>query len=46
MYIINSIVYTLGICETTRSKFNKIFSIENGEINIDSVKWCFSNRNK
>ena len=36
-----SIVYTLGICETTRSNFNKIFSIENGEINIDSVNGAF-----
>ncbi len=36
-----SIVYTLGICETTRSNFNKIFSIENGEINIDSINSAF-----
>ena len=36
-----SIVYTLGICETTRNNFNKIFSIEKGEINIDSVNGAF-----
>ena len=36
-----SIVYTLGICETTRNNFNKIFSIENGEINIDSINSAF-----
>lgn len=36
-----SIVYTLGICETTRSNFDKIFSIENGEINIDSINSAF-----
>lgn len=32
-----SLVYTLGICETTRDNFNKIFNIKNGEINIDSL---------
>lgn len=32
-----ALVYTLGICETTRNNFNKIFDIENGEINIDSI---------
>ena len=36
-----SIVYTLGICETTRSNFDKIFSIENGEININSINSAF-----
>lgn len=36
-----SIVYTLGICETTRNNFNKIFSIEKGEINIDSINSAF-----
>ena len=36
-----SIVYTLGICETTRSNFDKIFNIEKGEINIDSVNGAF-----
>lgn len=36
-----SIVYTLRICETTRSNFDKIFSIENGEINIDSINSAF-----
>ena len=36
-----SIVYTLGICETTRSIFDKIFNIEKGEINIDSIKSAF-----
>ena len=36
-----SIVYTLGICETTRSNFDKIFSIGNGEINIDSINSAF-----
>ncbi len=32
-----ALVYTLGICETTRNNFNKIFDIENREINIDSI---------
>ena len=32
-----ALVYTLGICETTRNNFNKIFDIEKGEINIDSI---------
>ncbi len=36
-----SIVYTLGICETTRSNFDKIFNIEKGEINIDSINSAF-----
>lgn len=36
-----SIVYTLGICETTRDNFNKIFNIKNGEINIDSIKGAY-----
>lgn len=32
-----ALVYTLGICEITRNNFNKIFEIEKGEINIDSI---------
>lgn len=32
-----ALVYTLGICKTTRNNFNKIFDIEKGEINIDSI---------
>ena len=32
-----ALIYTLGICETTRNNFNKIFNIENGEININSI---------
>lgn len=32
-----ALVYTLGVCETTRNNFNKIFDIEKGEINIDSI---------
>lgn len=32
-----ALVYTLGICETTRNNFNKIFDIEKSEINIDSI---------
>lgn len=32
-----ALVYTLGICEITRNNFNKIFDIEKGEINIDSI---------
>lgn len=32
-----SLVYTLGICETTRENFKKIFNIEKGEINISSI---------
>lgn len=33
-----SIVYVLGICETTRDNFNKIFDLKKGEINIDSLQ--------
>ena len=33
-----SLVYTLGISQTTRNNFNKIFNIETGEINIDSLQ--------
>ncbi len=36
-----SIVYALGICEVTRNNFNKIFSLERGEINIDSINGAF-----
>lgn len=32
-----SLIYTLGICETTRMNFNKIFNIQNETINIDSL---------
>ena len=33
-----SLVYTLGICETTRKYFNDIFNLKTGEINIDSLQ--------
>lgn len=32
-----SLVYTLGIAETTRNHFKEIFDVKNGEINIDSI---------
>lgn len=32
-----SLVYTLGIAETTREHFKEIFDIKKGEINIDSI---------
>ena len=36
-----SLVYTLGICETTRDNFNKIFDLRKGEINIDSIHGAY-----
>ena len=33
-----SLVYTLGISETTREHFRSIFNIKDGEINIDSLQ--------
>ena len=33
-----SIAYVLGVCETTRDNFNKIFDLKKGEINIDSLQ--------
>lgn len=33
-----SAIYTLGICETTRSNFNKILNLETDSTNIDSVQ--------
>lgn len=36
-----SIVYVLGICETTRENFNRIFDLKNGEINIDSLQEAY-----
>lgn len=33
----SSLIYVLGICETTRKNFNEIFNIKKGEINIDSI---------
>ncbi len=36
-----SIVYVLGICETTRDNFNKIFNLKRGEINIDSINGAY-----
>ena len=33
-----SLVFTLGISKTTRNNFNKIFNMETGEINIDSLQ--------
>lgn len=32
-----SLIYTLGVCETTRNNFNKIFNIKDEAINIDSI---------
>ena len=32
-----SLVYTLGICETTRDHFSSIFDIKEGKININSI---------
>lgn len=32
-----SLVYALGICETTREHFKEIFNLKKGEINIDSL---------
>ncbi len=36
-----SIVYILGICETTRDNFDKIFDLKNGEININSINGAY-----
>lgn len=36
-----SIVYVLGICETTRENFDKIFDLKNGEINVDSLQRAY-----
>lgn len=36
-----STVYTLGISETTRDNFNKIFDLKNGEIIIDSINGAY-----
>lgn len=36
-----SLIYTLGICETTRENFTRIFNIKKGEINIDSINAAF-----
>lgn len=36
-----SIVYVLGISETTRDNFNKIFDLKKGEINIDSINSAY-----
>lgn len=33
-----AITYCLSISETTRTHFNEIFSIKNGEINIDTLQ--------
>lgn len=32
-----SLIYTLGICETTRDHFKQIFNVKKGEININSI---------
>ena len=32
-----ALIYTLGMCETTRKNFDKIFDMGKGEINIDSI---------
>lgn len=36
-----SLIYTLGICPTTRDNFYKIFNIKDGEIQIDSINGPF-----
>lgn len=36
-----AIVYTLGICETTREHFEDIFNLKRGEINIDSIQGAY-----
>jgi len=36
-----SIVYTLGICETTRDNFDNIFNLKTGEINVDSLQEAY-----
>ena len=33
-----SIIYTLGICETTRENFDDIFNLKRGEININALQ--------
>ena len=33
-----SIIYTLGMCETTRKNFDDIFNLKSGEINIDALQ--------
>lgn len=33
-----SLVYTLGICETTREHFKEIFNINQSEVNLDSIQ--------
>ena len=41
-----AIVYTLGICETTRDNFSKIFNLRTGEINIDSINGAYQTRDR
>ena len=36
-----SIVYVLGICETTRDNFDKIFNLKAGKINVDSLQGAY-----
>lgn len=36
-----SLIYTLGICSTTRNNFEKIFNMQKGEININSINNAF-----
>ena len=33
-----SIIYTLGMCETTRKNFDDIFNFKSGEININALQ--------
>ena len=33
-----SIIYALGMCETTRKNFDNIFNLKRGEINIDALQ--------
>lgn len=36
-----SVIYLLGLTETTRENFKKIFDIKNGEININAIQSPF-----
>lgn len=33
-----SLVYTLGICETTREHFKEIFNVNQSEVNLDAIQ--------
>lgn len=36
-----SLVYTLGVCETTRNHFENIFDMKTGQINIDAINMAW-----